>query len=179
MSTTVFTVFHWDFRPSTITVKPRALHFSLAQTKRESVLPTAHPHPIIYIHSFLFEHHLGGQLTKLLLPRLLYVFFISTNSNKNKAWDYFFICFICYSHIPSIAYISAPLSSPSIYRFVSYKQPTGAWTAHPACFGRNEAWAEEARYGKWDWITCRAAKNYSCQIVLGTLKKDELKNSNT
>lgn len=29
MSTTVFTVFHWDFRPSTMTVKPRALHFSL------------------------------------------------------------------------------------------------------------------------------------------------------
>lgn len=29
MSTTVFTMFHWDLRPSTMTVKPRALHFSL------------------------------------------------------------------------------------------------------------------------------------------------------
>lgn len=32
MSTTVFTMFHWDLRPSTMTVKPRALHFSLQQT---------------------------------------------------------------------------------------------------------------------------------------------------
>lgn len=101
MSTTVFTVFHWDFRPSTITVKPRALHFSLAQTKRGSVLPTAHVHPIIYIHSFLFEHHLGSQLTKLLLPRLLYVFFTSTNGNKNKAWDYFLFVLYAFHTFPA------------------------------------------------------------------------------
>lgn len=35
MSTTVFTVFHWDFRPSTMTVKPRALHFSLPDRAAE------------------------------------------------------------------------------------------------------------------------------------------------
>jgi len=36
MSTTVFTMFHWDFRPSTITVKPRALHFSLREKRKMS-----------------------------------------------------------------------------------------------------------------------------------------------
>lgn len=38
MSTTVFTMFHWDFRPSTITVKPRALHFSLRDTERQEAV---------------------------------------------------------------------------------------------------------------------------------------------
>lgn len=31
INTTVFTTFHWDFLPSTITVNPLALHFSLEE----------------------------------------------------------------------------------------------------------------------------------------------------
>lgn len=38
MSTTVFTVFHWDLRPSTMTVKPRALHFSLPDRAAELLI---------------------------------------------------------------------------------------------------------------------------------------------
>lgn len=42
MSTTVFTMFHWDLRPSTMTVKPRALHFSLRETKRKHFISQGH-----------------------------------------------------------------------------------------------------------------------------------------
>lgn len=81
--TTVFTIFHWDFLPSTMTVKPRALHFSLQKYNRKTW------HLFACITQMIGQYMLSVQLDTMNQLQWLHCGCVIKHTNLFVLWWHF------------------------------------------------------------------------------------------